>query len=385
MHTIVDIHSWWAEPTLQLFTIMTNIDTLLSPISGSSPCGEDCLFSADFDAIAQARTFDDPTLDQGEWEVDLKEANWPFVIERCTALLSEKTKDIRLAVWLTEALALKKGFAGLAQGYTLVADLCDRYWTHLHPQPEDEDIEQRIGNLGWLLSRSLQLVKEIPLTNSAQGNYNALQWETANNLVQAIKRAPNDADELSRGKVSMADFDAARKASSREFYTALLTDVNASAAALARLEKVLDSKLGGEDGPSFSPAKNALETIRSLVEHFHREAGGKPATSTSKPANPTTDSKISTLQHTSAAGENMAIPIAGELKNRAQALAQLRQVAAFFRRTEPHSPVAYLAEKAAKAGEVPLHVWLRSVIKDDASFAHIGEMLGFEVPDVENE
>ena len=37
---------------------------------------------------------------------------------------------------------------------------------------------------------------------------------------------------------------------------------------------------------------------------------------------------------------------------------------------------AYLADKAAHWGEQPLHVWLRSVVKDDASFAHIEEMLG---------
>ena len=372
---------------------MTNIDTflspLLSPISDSAPCGEDCLFSADFDAIARARTFDDPTLDQGDWETDLKEADWSFVIEHSTKLLSEKTKDIRLAVWLTEALALKKGFAGLAHGYTLIAGLCDQYWAHLHPQPEDDDIEQRIGNMSWLLSRSLQLVREIPLTHAVQGNdkgnFNALQWETANNLVHAIKRAPDDADELARGKVSMADFDAARKASSLEFYTLLLADVTACEAALLHLETVLDSKLSGTDGPSFSAAKNALETIRLLVERFHREAGGKQVLSANRTIKPDADTDVSTLQHASATGESRAIAVAGELQNRAQALAQLRQVAAFFRRTEPHSPVAYLAEKAAKSGEIPLHVWLRSVIKDDASFAHIEEMLGFEQPNSENE
>jgi type VI secretion system protein ImpA len=66
----------------------------------------------------------------------------------------------------------------------------------------------------------------------------------------------------------------------------------------------------------------------------------------------------------------------GPLQSRAQALAQLRAVADYFRRTEPHSPVAYLADKAAHWGEQPLHVWLRSVVKDDAAFAHIEEMLG---------
>jgi type VI secretion system protein ImpA len=67
---------------------------------------------------------------------------------------------------------------------------------------------------------------------------------------------------------------------------------------------------------------------------------------------------------------------AGPPQSRAQALAQLRAVADYFRRTEPHSPVAYLADKAAHWGEQPLHVWLRAVVKDDAAFAHIEEMLG---------
>jgi type VI secretion system protein ImpA len=66
----------------------------------------------------------------------------------------------------------------------------------------------------------------------------------------------------------------------------------------------------------------------------------------------------------------------GAIQTRAQALAQLRAVAAFFRRTEPHSPVSYFADKAADAGEQSLHDWLRSVVKDPNSMAHIEELLG---------
>jgi type VI secretion system protein ImpA len=77
-------------------------------------------------------------------------------------------------------------------------------------------------------------------------------------------------------------------------------------------------------------------------------------------------------------GAQAAAPSDGPLQTRAQALAQLRAVAAFFRRTEPHSPVAYLADKAAHWGEQPLHVWLRALVKDDVSFAHIEELLGVD-------
>ena len=56
----------------------------------------------------------------------------------------------------------------------------------------------------------------------------------------------------------------------------------------------------------------------------------------------------------------------------------LRQVAVFFRNTEPHSPVAYLADKAAHWGGMPLHAWLRNVVKDNSTLSHIEELLGLE-------
>ena len=70
----------------------------------------------------------------------------------------------------------------------------------------------------------------------------------------------------------------------------------------------------------------------------------------------------------------------GALQTRAQALQQLHEVAAYFRRTEPHSPVAYLAEKAARWGDLPLHAWLRQVVKDDATLARLDDLLGVEPP-----
>ena len=63
---------------------------------------------------------------------------------------------------------------------------------------------------------------------------------------------------------------------------------------------------------------------------------------------------------------------------RDEAIRQLREVARFFRATEPHSPVAYLAEKAARWGEMPLHEWLRSVVRDGGELAHIEQLLGLE-------
>ena len=77
-------------------------------------------------------------------------------------------------------------------------------------------------------------------------------------------------------------------------------------------------------------------------------------------------------------------PARGPLQTRDQALAQLREVAEFFRRTEPHSPVAYLADKAASWGEMSLHLWLRTVLKNDETLSGLEELLGVQKPSDSN-
>jgi type VI secretion system protein ImpA len=142
----------------------------------------------------------------------------------------------------------------------------------------------------------------------------------------------------------------------------LLAELDACLAALDELERVADARLG-IDGPSFSPARAALCDLADVVR---LEAGAAPLA----------QQGAGTLPALRPA--HLAVIAEGPVQHREQALAQLRQVAEFFRRTEPHSPVAYLAEKAARWGEQPLHAWLRSVIKDDASLARLDELLGIE-------
>ncbi|MGJ7915512.1 type VI secretion system protein TssA [Massilia sp. LXY-6] len=335
---------------------MLNLERLLAPVGGARPCGEDLAFSSEIDAIVRARQADDPSLEQGAWVTDLKEADWKFVARQCAQLIEQRSKDLQLAVWLAEAEARTGGLRGLADSLMLVAALCDRWWDGLYPLPDEDGHERRIGNLSWLASRIAPLLREVPLTESQPG-------QPGHALRDFDVARMHGGDELAR-------LEAAKARSSPAFFTALLRDCEHCAGALERIEHSVDARLG-VDGPSFSAAKSGLQSVILFVKPMVKEdaapldarqaAGGAPAAASGSSAPPP-------LEAGGAAG--------GPLASRAQALAQLREVAEFFRRTEPHSPVAYLAEKAAHWGEQPLHVWLRSVVKDDASFAHIEEMLG---------
>ena len=138
----------------------------------------------------------------------------------------------------------------------------------------------------------------------------------------------------------------------------LQADAEYCLAMLTGLERIADVRLGAE-GPGFSAARDALQTaIRSSA----------PAESVAVP-----------MIGGDAAPCAAAVVAGGPLQDRRQALAQLRVVADFFRRTEPHSPVAYLADKAASWGDMPLHVWLRAVIKDPAAIAGVEELLGSQI------
>ncbi|RDJ99904.1 type VI secretion system protein TssA [Paraburkholderia lacunae] len=365
----------------------TNLSTLLAPINESSPCGEDLLFSADFDAIQHARRFEDPSLDQGEWVTDIKEADWPFVVERCSSLLQTQTKDLRLAVWLTEALAIEEGVTGLTQGYALLTGLSERYWDHVHPLPEGDDTEYRLGNVAWLVGRTGELLRAMPLTSSQGNSYSTIDWDVATHVAQAVKRDPDHADDIARGKPSIELIEASKRATPPAFYAALLVDLKAFEAAMLALEQELDRR-AADSAPSFRQAKDAYDSVYRLAERFARELGVSAEAAPPKAPKPEEHERAeptfkTSLQREEPVSATMpSSPIAG-IHSRAQAVAQLRAVARFFRSTEPHNPAAYLADKAAECADMPLHQWLSSVVKDDGSLAHIRELLGVK-PDEKN-
>jgi type VI secretion system protein ImpA len=336
---------------------MLNLEALLAPVSEARPCGDDLAFSAEVDAIARARQADDPSLEQGAWVTELKEADWKFVARSSAQLIEKRSKDLQLAVWLAEACAKGGdkvgGLRALGESLMLIALLCERYWDGLHPLPDEDGFERRIGNLAWVASRIAPWLRGVPLTEGPN--------------VYALRDF--DVARMQGGE-QLAKLEAARQAGSQAFHEALLRDCEYCATAIERLERSVDARLGTE-GPSFSAAKSGLESLLLFVKPMVKGGGAAPAPRTVAAAAAATAGQA--VQLPAAA----AVPLAaGPLQDRAQALAQLRAVAEFFRRTEPHSPVAYLADKAAHWGEQPLHVWLRSVIKDEASFAHIEELLG---------
>jgi type VI secretion system protein ImpA len=351
-----------------------DIDTLLHPIRPDAPFGDDLSFSLEFDTVREKRREDDASLAQGEWKKSLKVADWPGVAAQCEDLLRQHTKDLRVAGWYTDALARTRGFAGLADGLALCAGLCEQQWDGLHPQAVDGDQEQRTGSLAWLLAQVGELTRGAPILLSGSKRVSLRDIEGAKALQQQLSRGLADAAAVAaKGSLTMEDVNRIQASTPPDFLRANVADVQRAADALGRLETAVDARLGA-DGPGFSAARKALADACSAVERLAHEAGAATPGEGPSPGLAAGDpGKVSPATSTPALHD-------GPLQSRAEALRQLRVVAEFFRRTEPHSPVAYLAERAAQWGEMPLHAWLRVVLKDPGALANVEELLGVAPP-----
>jgi type VI secretion system ImpA/VasJ family protein len=75
-------------------------------------------------------------------------------------------------------------------------------------------------------------------------------------------------------------------------------------------------------------------------------------------------------------GAAMATAAGGPITNRKIAFERLKEVADYLRRTEPHSPVSYLVNRAVKWGDMPLEVVLSELVKNKDERLRILETLG---------
>ncbi|MGH9369825.1 MAG: type VI secretion system protein TssA [Thermoanaerobaculia bacterium] len=355
-----------------------DFDAMLEPIPGENPAGENLQYAGLHDEIREARRAED-TLAQGDWQREVKAADWDRVIELSRDALTSKTKDLQIAAWLAEALLKKQGFTGLRDGLKLMRELHERFWEGVYPPVEDGDQEARANSLAWLDEKSALALQEVAITRAPGAAYSFLEMEDAKKLDLPANAASLEPEELERrnqereralseGRPSTETFTKARNATRRAFYeetAGLLAQCRQETQAL---DRVMDEKFGRET-PGLGGLKKSLDVVGSWVEKTVKEKRIEEPDAS--------DLSAETSGEEGAAG---AAPGAsgGPIKTRQDALRRLAEVADFFRRTEPHSPVSYLVQRAIGWGRMPLDAWLGDVIKDGALLDSIRETLGLK-------
>jgi len=355
-----------------------DIEAMLQPISEESPSGESLRYSGIYDEINEARRADD-NLNQGAWQTELKVADYRRVIELAVPAITSQSKDLQVAAWLSESLIKTYGFTGLRDSIQLLTGLQSNFWDTLHPEVDEGDMEGRANAIAWFESQGSFAVKAIPFTGG--DGYSLIDWEdsktfdfpdniemleTAEQVRLNELKAQAEAQRRVTGDLWRKAVMATRRAQMEEVNFA----VDECWAGLKELNAVIEEKYDRNQMPGLTAFRKALDEVHTQikklleekraeepdeVEEEAGEEGGVNEDGTPRPAGIAT----------------------GAISNRKDALKRLNDIAEFFQKTEPHSPISYIVQRAVKWGNMPLESWLQDVIKDETVLFNLRQTLGF--------
>ena len=361
-----------------------DFEVLLQPISEESPSGESLRYSGIYDEIAEARRADDDLMNQGEWKTDLKTADYSKVIDLGISALSTQTKDLQIAVWVSEAVARKHGFAGFRDSLLLLSGFQERFWETLHPEIDEGDMEGRANAISWLDIQFPLALKKIAITGGLGYSFN--DWEDSKkfDFPEGMESLPvEERTKLNELKAQAekerrvtSNLWVAEKAETRRVAVEKVNFViDECWVAFNDLNGIIEEKYDRNQMPGLSNVKKALDDIHTQVKKLLEEK---------RLEEPDPVEEVEEVME----GESGAVSdgggkgdgsVSGAINNRKDALRRLAEIAAFFTQTEPHSPVSYLVQRAVKWGNMPLETWLQEVIKDQSVLFQLQETLGVDI------
>jgi type VI secretion system protein ImpA len=384
-----------------------SIQALLKPVPGENPAGKLLLYDSVYDDIRAARTSEDENLPQGVWQRPLRKVDWTKVESLCTNALTNLSKDLQIAAWLSESWCHLYGLPGLTGGITLIYELCERYWERLYPLPRDGDMEFRLAPLEWMNEKILVLLRMFPVTfpsSKRMKPYSLLDWQSASPLAGMTGIAEQNAlrrIEQESG-VTLDQFNASREATSTEYYHNLKHQAQQVIEQIQQLDDFLSKKT-----PSFA---GILHHIRDEVKNMIGFAdiilstrGVVSSSSVLTSSQQTTSEVLDTTQSSGnsflrgngkgiimetkgtvmeeqQSGPSVSLSGAGAIASREEAYALLDQIATYLSTIEPHSPTPLLIRRAIAWGKMSLSEVLQELVQDKNDLIKIQSLLGIMKP-----
>jgi len=356
-----------------------NLEALLAPISEGNPSGEYLRYSGIYDEIFNARRADD--LPQGEWQTEVKLADFRKVISLAVPALEKDSKDLQISAWLSEALVKEYGVVGLRDSLRLISGLQENFWETLHPEIDEGDMEGRANAISWMEEQTSYALKQAKITG--YNGYSALDYEDSKKYDIPENIESYDSTEQARYNALRAEAEKENRVTAnkwraemantrRAFYEDLNFLFEECWSAYNDLNRVIEEKFDRNQAPGMNNLKKALEDVHSMVKKFLEEKRAEePDEATEEVTEEVAEDGTVTVK---AAGIATA---SGAIQNRQDALKRLGDISEFFRKTEPHSPISYILQRAVKWGNMPLELWLQDVIKDETVIYNIRQTLGF--------
>jgi len=365
---------------------LIQLDSLLEPISEDNPVGtdirEDPSPTSPYYSIKDARNAARAAERNNMFDGDSSEADdqWRKILELAPDILKNNAKDLEVASWYTEALVRRNGFQGLRDGFKLIHGLIDKYWDNLYPLPDEDGVETRVASLTGLNGEGAEGVLIAPIRNVAitQGYDPApfSYWKYQQALdVEKILDEEAKADKAAKLGFSNEDVERAVADSSESFYVDIRDDVTEAIDTFKDVGRMLDEYCGINDSPPTSNILNILGDCLGAINHI-----GKYKMPSEEAADESDDNLGEGESSSQATGDSPSKP-GGPIKTRADAFKRLTEISAFFRKTEPHSPISYILERAVKWGDMPLDDLIKELIPDSSARDVYSSLTGVKTED----
>ncbi len=355
---------------------------MLTPLSGESPVGADLRqdFSAASpyyrlrDARSEARAAE-RAADGGEADPTASAGDWRTVRQIAVSVLTEGTRDLEIAAWLTESLVRGEGITGLAVGAALMRDLVTNFWAQgLYPREDEDGVVTRVqpvtglngeGGDGTLIQ---PLRKQIFFTKP-DGTPVAF-WEFQASLrLQGEGDATKRQARLAAGVVPFDDMENFARAAGGGNFVLLRRSLKQALANWAEMTTALDAA-SGRDSPPTGRVRELLEEMLDVVSRYAPPETDEPgATNEDQPQEETGGASGA------ASGHAAGVP---KTPTREDMLRELVKIADFFRRSEPHSPLAYTLEEAVRRGRMSWPELLAEIVPDETARNQMLTQLGIK-------
>jgi type VI secretion system protein ImpA len=336
------------------------LDALLEEISPDAPCGEDISYDAGFLELEQlvkgtAETQVGDHIQQGE------EPDWKKVRGQSLKLL-ERSRDIRLVLYLTASTLCLKGLPGFCDGLALLRGLVERYWDHFFPQldPEDDnDPLERMNIIGALsppptvMSDQDQLkfitrLMSVPLCRPEDAR---LPNPSLRDILAAsgeLSVPEKEASTLPSMQIIDAAFEQVDIEALKDTHQMILDCLDH----LQALDLMLIEQVGASSVPDFNRLESLLRQMQSKTGiYMERRGYGADASSAGEPNGAAEgDSTNREVRQTAdAAAPAVRGPgLTGSVASNQDVQKALDMIISYYDRSEPSSPVPLLIKRAKR-------------------------------------
>ncbi len=357
-----------------------DFEAILAPLAGDQPTGAD--LRQDFaptsvyfrlrDARAQARDAERQADSLGG--DDSPPTLWRPVVTMAIDALKANAKDLEVATWLTEGLVRVAGPQGLTAGAAVICGLVDRYWDTLYPLPEEDDMESRVAAVAGLSGQGIdgtlmQPLRKVALFRRPDGSpFSVWQYQAALEL-SGITDPARRAQRIDSGVVPFEDAEKEARAAGAAHWSAQRAVLAKALASWKEMERAFDEK-AGDASPPGNRVRDLLEFMLETCSRFApSDAAGQEVAAEG----------VSAAAATPAGGAvTGAVP--GTINGREQALRQLSEIAGWFMRNEPGSPIGFTLEEAVRRARLGWPELVAELVADETARRSLLTSVGLKPP-----